>query len=265
MGNLDGFDPAADMLAPELLTDVDRWILLRAEDLVLRCRQFYAEFAFHKVYRAIYDFTATDLSALYFDVAKDRLYTAGLKSTARRSAQSALYRITDALVRLLAPILVFTTEEVWGHFRKPESGAGSVHLEMLPEAAELSAGLTLEDRARVEHWAGLLPVREQVLKSLEAARQEKAIGSPLEAHVHLKAGGDVLQLLRAHLADLPGLCIVSEVDVEEGAGEIEIAVRKATGNKCERCWKHLTEVGANAEFPTICNACREALRDVTWQ
>ena len=261
LGNLDGFDPATDMLAPEKLGTIDRWILLRAEDLVARCRQHYAEFAFHKVYRAVYDFTATDLSALYFDVAKDRLYTAGFKSDARRSAQTALYRITHALARLLAPILVFTAEEVWGHFRKTD-GAASVHLELLPEAAELSAGLTVEDRAQVEHWSQLLPVREQVLKTLETARQDKVIGSPLEAHVQLAAGGDLLLLLEAHLAELPGLFIVSEVDVEPGAGELTVGVRKATGNKCERCWKYLREVGTDPDFPTICHACREALQDI---
>ena len=114
----------------------------------------------------------------------------------------------------------------------------------------------------MEHWSQLLPVREQVLKALETARQEKVIGSPLEAHVRLAAGGDMLPVLEAYRAELPGLFIVSEVDVESDDGELTIGVRKATGNKCERCWKHLREVGTDPVFPAICLACREALKDV---
>src|SRR5205085_10893967 len=123
LGNLHDFDPAKDAVAGEKLLELDQWILVRAEELVSRCRIFYSEFAFHKVYRAIYDFATVDLSAVYFDVLKDRLYTGGRRSHGRRSAQTVLYRLQYALVRLCAPILAFTTEEVWKHM----GFEGSVH------------------------------------------------------------------------------------------------------------------------------------------
>ncbi|MDQ2948345.1 MAG: isoleucine--tRNA ligase, partial [Acidobacteriota bacterium] len=128
LGNLDGFDPERDAIAPDQMAELDLWVLLRAEELVAKCRGWYEEFAFNKIYRAVYDFATTDLSAIYFDVSKDRLYTAGTQSTSRRSAQTALYRLTYALVRLLAPLLSFTTEEVWTYLRKPEGSPASVHL-----------------------------------------------------------------------------------------------------------------------------------------
>ena len=131
------------------LPEIDQWILLRAEELVAHCRAWYDEFAFHKVYRAVYDFAASDLSAIYFDVLKDRLYTAAPKSHARRSAQTALHRITHALVRLVAPLLTFTTEEVWGYLHKLPGNPDSVHLTLFPEPEELTAGLTQEQRKHV--------------------------------------------------------------------------------------------------------------------
>ena len=265
LGNLDDFDIARDGLATGELSEIDQWILARAEDLVSKCRAYYNEFAFHKVYRAVYDFATTDLSALYFDIAKDRLYTAGTRSQARRSAQTALYRITYALLRLLAPILSFTTEEAWAHFKRPEGSPDSVHLALLPEPEELTAGLTREQRARLENWDRLLPVREQVLKTLETARQEKVIGAPLEAQVRLNANGDLYPLLRQYAGELPGLFIVSEVAVENGAGELAVTVEKSSASKCERCWKYLPEVGGNADYPTICNQCRAAVQEQAGQ
>src|ERR1700678_65030 len=140
--------------------EIDQWILVRAQDLISRCRAWYENFEFHKVYHAVYACATVDLSNIYFDVLKDRLYTSAAKSKARRSAQTALYRLAQALVRLLAPILRFTTEEVWGHL----SGAGSVHAAYFPEPGDLTAGLGAEHRARVENWNKLLPLRDDVLK-----------------------------------------------------------------------------------------------------
>ncbi len=261
LGNLDGYDPVADALSTEDMLELDQWILVRAENLVAKCRAWYDEFAFHKVYRAIYDFAATDLSSLYFEVAKDRLYTAGRRSKARRSAQTALYRITYALVRLLAPILAFTTEEVWGQIRKPAGSPGSVHLARLPEVEELAAGITREQRARLENWEKLLPLREQVLKSLESARQEKFIGSALEARVRLKVDGDLFPLLSEYRHELPGLFIVSQVLLEHGP--FDVTVEKSDAEKCERCWKHLPDVGQDPDYPTICLACKQAVQEWT--
>ena len=162
---------------------MDRWILAKAEEMVRNCRVWYDELAFHKVYRAVYDFATTDLSAVYFDVLKDRLYTSATRSRARRSGQTAVYRIHYALTRLLAPLLAFTAEEVWGFTSRPVGAPDSVHMALLPEPEELATGF---DVTRLAKWDGLMEVRTEVLKELEGKRQAKFIGSPLEARVRLQ-------------------------------------------------------------------------------
>jgi isoleucyl-tRNA synthetase len=258
LGNLHDFDPARDAVPGGELAEIDQWVLVRAEDLVARIRIWYDEFAFHKVYRAVYDFATTDLSNIYFDVLKDRLYTSAAKSKARRSAQTALYRLAQALVRLLAPILSFTTEEVWGHL----GGAGSVHTAYFPEPSELSEGLGTEHRARVENWNKLLPLRDEVLKSLEAARQEKVIGAPLEASVRLSADDSLYPLLEEYASELPGLFIVSQVKLARQAEPgFSATIERAPGVKCDRCWKYTEDVGSDSELPAVCASCAAAVRE----
>jgi isoleucyl-tRNA synthetase len=264
LGNLADFDPVKDALPSAELFELDQWILIRAERLVRDCRRWYEEYAFHRAYRAIYDFATVDLSAIYFDVLKDRLYTSAPRWAARRSAQTALYRLAWALVRLVAPLISFTAEEVWQHLRKPAGAPASVHLALFPEPEELTAGLAENQRARAENWDRLIEVRDTVLKSLEAARQEKQIGAPLEACVRLKANGDLLPLLEEYAAELPGLFIVSEVALERDANDSGLAVQveRATGVKCERCWKYTSDVGSDTAFPTVCTHCAKAVREI---
>jgi isoleucyl-tRNA synthetase len=258
LGNLHDFDPATDALPGGELLELDQWILVRAEDLVARCRIWFSEFAFHKVYRAVYDFATVDLSSIYFDVLKDRLYTSGKKSRARRSAQTALYRLSHALVRLFAPILSFTMEEIWPHLGE----TGSVHTASFPEAAWITEGIHAEQRARVDVWTKLIALREPVLKGLETARQEKVIGAPLEAHIHLSAGPELYPLLAENAAELAGLFIVSQVDVTPRQPEgLDIRIERATGVKCERCWKYTHDVGSVPAFPTICASCAAAVQE----
>jgi isoleucyl-tRNA synthetase len=260
LGNLSDFDPARDAVPAAEMAEIDRWVLLRAEDLVSKCRAWYGEFAFHKVYRAVYDFMATELSAVYIDASKDRLYTAATKSPKRRGSQTAIHRITYALVRLVAPLLAFTTEEVWGYLPKPAGAPESVHLAIFPEPEELTEDFTVAQRARLEDWEKLMAVRDQVLKSLELARQLKFIGAPLEARLRLMADNDIFPLLDKYLDDLPGLFIVSQVALEHSSGPLTAEVERAAGEKCERCWKYTTDVGQDSEFPTVCAACKEAVR-----
>ncbi len=259
LGNTHDFVAASDAVAGHELLEFDQWILIRAEDLVARCRIWYDEYAFHKVFRAVYDFATVDLSSIYFDVLKDRLYTSATKSQARRSAQTAIHRLLQALVRLLAPILVFTTEEVWGFL----GGEGSVHNAHFPEPSDLTLGIGGPQRAHAEQWNDLIEVREGVLKTLEGARQEKTIGAPLEAHVHLTADDRLTPLLQEYQAELPGLFIVSQVSLQNGnpAG-VDVLVRRASGQKCERCWKYLPDVGSHAAWPTICNFCANAVEEI---
>ncbi|MCU1326529.1 MAG: Isoleucyl-tRNA synthetase [Bryobacterales bacterium] len=256
LGNIHDFDPSKDTVDGANLEEIDQWILTRAEELVSKCRVWFDEYAFHKVYRAVYDFAAIDLSSIYFDVLKDRLYTTAVKSNARRSAQTALYRLGMALVRLLAPILSFTMEELWPHFGQ----TGSVHTAVFPEAAELTAGITDEHKTRAANWSKLIEVRDPVLKQLETARQEKFIGSSLEASVLLTAGPDLYPLLMDYRAQLPGLFIVSEVDLAQGE-DVNVSIGRASGTKCERCWKYTEDTGTVAEFPTVCAACGSAIKE----
>ena len=260
LGNLNDFDPEGDAVPAEELLEIDQWILLRAEELVRHCRGWYGEFAFHKVYHAVYDFATTDLSAVYFDVLKDRLYTSAATSRARRSGQTAVYRLTWALVRLLAPLLAFTMDEVWGYLRKPAGSPESVHLSLLPEPEELTEGLTGENRTRLANWDRLMEVREAVLRNLETARQTKLIGAPLEARVRLKVDNDLYPLLEQYAGELPSLFIVSEVALENGhRDDVAVDIERADGAKCERCWKYKREVGQSAAYPTLCAACQEAI------
>jgi isoleucyl-tRNA synthetase len=260
LGNLADFDAAKDALPGERLRELDQWILLRAEALAGRCRKWYGEFAFHKIYHAVYDFATVDLSAIYFDILKDRLYTAAPRSEARRSAQTALYRLAHALVRLLAPILTFTCEEVWGYLQLP----GSVHTALFPAPDELSGGIPEERRQRLGDWDRLMEARAEVRKSLETARRDKLIGAPLEAQVRLAAGDDWHPLLHRYAAGLAGLFIVSSVVLEHRVeAGIGVAIERAPGAKCERCWKYVTDLGANPELPAICGPCAEAVVEIT--
>jgi isoleucyl-tRNA synthetase len=259
LGNLWDFDPGRDAVPANEMAELDQWILLRGEDLVARCRAWYDNFEFHKVYHSVYAFATVDLSALYFDVLKDRLYTSAPKSKARRSAQTALYRLLDALVRLLAPIMAFTAEEVWGHMKRE----GSVHMAYFPESGELGAGIDDAVRKRTADWDRLMEVRGDVLKSLETARNEKLIGAPLEARVRLSANGDLHPLLERYARELPALFIVSQVDLDRAEDRpLAVRVERAVGAKCERCWKYTTDIGSDPKFPTICAACAGAVEEI---
>ncbi len=257
LGNLADFDPAKHAVPFEQMEEIDQYILVRADEVFAKCLGFYKEYAFHRVYQALYNFAVIDLSSLYFDVSKDKLYTAATGSKIRRSAQSALYQVTDQFVRLIAPFLSYTAEEVWKSLNKSET---SVHLALFPEAGQLSSQLTAQQKQRFDDLSKLIDLREPVLKSLETARQAKLIGAPLEAKVTLKASGEQLALLQSRQVELPALFIVSQVTVEPGAGELEIQVDRAEGVKCERCWKYTLDVGSDKDFPTCCVPCSDAVR-----
>jgi isoleucyl-tRNA synthetase len=256
LGVLADFDPETDAVPADRLLEVDQWILLEADELVRKSRAWYDEYAFHKVYRAVYDFATVQLSSVYFDISKDRLYTGVSDSHARRSAQTAIYRINYALVRLLAPLLAFTTEEVWSYMRKPKDEAGSVHVALFPEPGEIAAGIPDTARARQQEWLQLMEVRKEVLNALEQARQKKEIGSGLEAKVLLSANGSVAPLLERYQRELADLFIVSQVALRPGGDGVSVTVEHADGAKCERCWKYTTDVGSRPEVhPGICAEC----------
>jgi len=268
LGNLGDFDPSKDSVPNDQLEEMDRWMLERTADLVKKCREWYASYEFHRVYHAIHDYCTVDLSAFYYDVLKDRLYTKAPNSRARRSAQTAVYKISSALIRLAAPILVFTAEEIWRYLPKASGAPSSVHIGLFPEETELRTGIA---PSLVNSWELLAKVRAEVLKALEIARNEKKINSGLEAKVLLGADLELKAKLRAQLAHLPGLFIVSQVDfLTAGAGDFKsevipsfsVAVQRADGKKCDRCWNYSTHVGENSRYPTVCERCSTALAEI---
>jgi isoleucyl-tRNA synthetase len=268
LGNLKDFDPAKNALPGDQMEEMDRWMLDRTADLVKKCREWYAAYEFHRVYHAIHDYCVVDLSAFYYDVLKDRLYTKAPNNPWRRSAQTAIYKITDALVRVMAPILVFTAEEIWKYLPKTAGAPSSIHIGLLPEENELRSGLAA---ARGTDWELLAKVRAEVLKALEAARNEKRINSGLEAKVFLGGNPELRAKLKHHLAQLPELFIVSQVDfLTAGASEykselvpsLQVSIQKADGAKCERCWNYSTHVGENTRYPTVCERCSAALGEI---
>jgi len=182
LGNLADFDPSRDSLPNDQLDEMDRWMLERTAELVTKCREWYAAYDFHRVYHAIHDFCVVDLSAFYFDVLKDRLYTKAAQSQSRRSAQTAVWKISSALVRLIAPVLVFTTEEIWRYLPKAKGEQPSVHMAEFPDAGSLVAKI---DPLKKDAWEDLAKVRSAVLVKLEEARNAKSIGGSLEAKVSL--------------------------------------------------------------------------------
>jgi len=259
LGNLHGFDPARDTVAEAELLEIDRWALAKLDEVVGKVRAAYDAYEFHIVYQLLSEFCTVTLSARYFDIIKDRLYTFAPRNPARRSAQTALYQIADALARMLAPILVFTSDEIWENLPASSDRAASVHLALLPQAKDSGDGALLSD------WQRLFEIRDDVLQSLEAARIDKQIGSSLEARVAIAAAGDSYDLLMRYADELRYLFIVSEVSVvksDEGATGVVVSVLRAEGKKCERCWNYSTRVGESARYAEVCERCVAALAEI---
>ncbi len=283
LGNLFDFDPARDALPNAQLEEIDRWMLERTAELIKKCREWYAAYDFHRVYHAIHDYCVVDLSAFYFDVLKDRLYTKAAGNRSRRSAQTAVWKITSALVRLAAPILVFTSEEIWTHLPKASGAGDSVHLAPFPEARDFQTDLPA---SVATDWNLLAKIRGEALKALEAARNAKRINSSLEAKVNFElftpaAEVQLLGALRKYAQWLPELLIVSQVGIPVDSASgirtrglhgdsfrsdlfpgLALRVIAAPGAKCERCWNYSTHVGENARYPGICERCSEALAEI---
>src|SRR6202171_5714233 len=269
LGNLSDFDPARDILPNAQREEIVRWMLERTAELVKKCREWYANYEFHRIHHAVHDYAVVDLSSFYYDVLKDRLYTKAPASTSRRSAQTAIWKITSALVRIAAPILVFTTEEIWKFLPKAKDDPESVHIALFPEAALLSSGISNDVS---EKWAKLAQMRSAVLVALEKARAAKIIGGGLEAKVTLHAAAEISglqKLLEEKQPVLPALLIVSQVIVapappaaalqSEALSGLTVKIERADGAKCERCWNYSTHVGENPRYPTVCERCSESL------
>jgi isoleucyl-tRNA synthetase len=286
LGNLHDFDPATNMVEDfAKLEPIDQYMLARTAELTRKITTAYSDFEFHRVYHALNEFCNSELSAFYLDVLKDRLYTFAPNHPARRSAQTVIYKITDALARLTAPILSFTADEAWQSLPPLANRAPSVHLTLFPKPEDL-APANISTKPMQQNWAKLLEVRSQVLSQLEICRINKNIGKSLEAVANIEASPLAYRLLKKYEQSLAELLNVSEAPISmrgmEGFAEARMmndsqfseyisdknleadfavgtSVLPSTEPKCERCWRHVPDVGKQEKYPTVCHRCAEAL------
>ena len=268
LSNLNDFDPAKDKVFYQELQEIDRWALLKLSKVVERVLLGYETYEFHWVYHTIHNFCTVELSAIYLDIVKDRLYVEGKTSHTRRSAQTVLYEVLNALVRLLAPVLTFMTEEIWPYI------PGDKVIENVQIAEMPKVNLQWMDERIADKWDQILDLRTDVSRVLEKARQEKLINHPLTAHVDLYPTDEQYEFLQ-QVPNLAEIFIVSDLtmhkpseerpegvhlaEVHEGLG---ILVQPAKGKKCERCWMFHDEVGKNQDHPTICPRCSAVVENL---
>ena len=266
LSNLSDFDPATDAIAWAEMQPLDQYILARTAEFDAVIRKAYDQFEFHRAYQALNEFTNSDLSALYLDVVKDRLYTFAPKSPSRRSAQTAIWRIAEAMTRLIAPILSFTADEVWQHLPRIEGRLPSVHLALFPDVVEIVPGNIAGLEA---DWQQLTNVRKAVMVELEALRLAKSIGKSLDASVRVIAseGSSESLVLKRYEQALAEFFNVSQATVQvigatQQKSAILIEAQVADGAKCERCWRVVPDVGSDDRWQNVCTRCAEALNAI---
>ncbi len=267
LGNLADFNPETDRVSYDRLLEIDRWALLRLEQVREKVTQAYDAYEFHTLYHTVHNFCAIDLSSIYLDILKDRVYTAKPDSVERRAAQTAMYEILDTLVRLVSPVLTFSAEEVWQHMPKVAGMPESIQLADWPAARSEYLDKQLEDK-----WNKLLTVRSELTKALEQARRTKVIGHSLDAAIAIYASDDVYEQLNALGEELATLLIVSKANVKQGVQQapdnayrsaelpLAVVVTPAQGEKCERCWIYSDTIGEDAEHGTLCERCAGVLK-----
>jgi isoleucyl-tRNA synthetase len=264
LGNLHDFDPREQLVAYEDMEEIDRWVLQRLEILRGRMLQAYDSHQYHLIYHELHNFCGVTLSSFYLDIIKDRLYTMPAGHAARRAAQTVLYRLADSLCRLMAPVLCFTAEEIWQQMElikgRQAWTSATVHSQLFPEALEIA-----EDQTLLERFDRLMKLREEAYRALEIARQEKLIGTALEARLIIDSpDSETIEFLKSFGEALRFLFITSEVSFgptsdqafrSETTPGLAIEVSKAAGEKCERCWHYTTDIGASSRWPGICSRC----------
>jgi isoleucyl-tRNA synthetase len=243
LANVSDFDPAKDAVADADLLEIDRFALSRAAQLQADILVHFKDYEFHPVVSKLQIYCSEDLGAFYLDVLKDRLYTSAPKSLARRSAQTVLYRITHAMLRLMAPFLSFTAEEAWQSFGSSES----IFMETFSD-------LGTPNEALLAKWSRIREIRDQVNKDIEALRADGKVGASLQASVNLQVGTEDHALLASLGNDLKFVFITSQLNLEEGS-ELVAKVSVSQDTKCERCWHYSPDVGVNPAHPTLCGRC----------
>ena len=256
LGNLSDFNPDTDMVSTDELTPIDKWAVVKLNELIEKVSESYDKYEFHMVYHSIHNFCVVDMSNFYLDVLKDRLYTEKADSKARKAAQTTIYLILNAMTKMLAPILAYTSDEIWKYMpHGKDEKTDHVIFNDMPSKIDFTA-----DADFMSFWDQIHELRDEVKKAIEPIVKEKTIKSSLEAKITLSAGGEKLDFLKKAESELAAVFIVSEVEIVDNGGELEISVEKAEGEKCERCWSISKTVGQNSEHPTICARCCENLK-----
>ena len=258
LGNLSGFNPATDRVAEADLLPLDRYMLARTRDLTEKILGWYEKFEFHRVYQAVNEFAIVDLSAFYLDVLKDRMYTFAPASASRRSAQTVLWQITEALVRLLAPILSFTMDEVWEYLPAIEGRPRSVHLALFPKPEEIYSESPFK---LLDEWKQMFDLRDSAMIVLEEARKDKRIGKGLEADLEIRVSGQKLDLANKYASSLKEILNVSRVTVINDSSDKVVAL-PASGTKCARCWNFMPDTADYGIWQNVCGRCRSALEEM---
>lgn len=267
LGNINGFNPDTDSVDYSEMNELDRWALYKMTNLIRKVNDAYSSYEFHMMFHAIHNFCVVDMSNFYLDIIKDRLYTSKADSKERRAAQTVMYEILQALVRMLTPVLAFTTEEIW-QFMPHRAGDDieSIQLNSWPEVNEKYI-----DTALAEKWDRILALRSDVSKALEVSRANKIIGHSLNAKVTIFADGAHYDFVKSIEAGLVTIFIISDVELkklQEAPAEVQngeempgikIAVEQAPGEKCERCWMYSEYVGKDEKHPTLCRRCSEVI------
>jgi len=256
LGNIDDFDPNKDAIAYEDMLEIDKWAMQQLQRLIVNVTENYETFIFHRVFSLLYNFCTVEMSNIYMDVLKDRLYCDGPDSLPRRSAQTAMYKILDCLVRLLTPILVHTAEEAWSAMKFKSQDVESVHLARIPKV-----DTSIDYKGQESKWKKIMDLRDKVLFELECLRRQQQIGSNQQATVTVHCGDKELELLEALGAEqFAALCIVSELKVKKSDGETKVEARKSSHRKCQRCWNFSPSVDADSEYPDLCKRCAGTVR-----
>jgi isoleucyl-tRNA synthetase len=258
LSNLNGFEPDRHAVEWDQMPPLDRYMLVRTRELTEKVLQWYEDFEFHRIYQALNEFAVAELSQFYIDAVKDRIYTFAPQNIARRSAQTVLWMMAEALVRLVAPLLSFTADEIWQYMPELSNRLPSVHLERFPEPATLAAHV---DAAFMSDWVTLLSIRDEALKSLEEARMEKLIGKALDAKLILEVPESEAAVLERYRAGLKELFNVSQVELV-GGPQVVVTTLPADGTKCERCWNYSVHTGEDWRWPTVCERCSAALDEM---
>ncbi|MCE5185251.1 MAG: isoleucine--tRNA ligase [Planctomycetaceae bacterium] len=256
LSNINDFVPAQMSVEYEDMLVIDQWAMEKLQELITQVHEAYESFMFHRVYGLLYNFCTVEMSSIYMDVLKDRMYCDAAASNSRRSGQTAMYRILDALVRLLAPVLAHTAEEAWAAIPHKSQNVESVHLARMPQA-----DAKIDFAAKADKWKKVMDLRDEVLKALEPLRKAQAIGSNQEATVHIETPDeDLLRTIdEMDVSTFAAFCIVSRVTIVKGAA-LKVTAAKSTYPKCQRCWNYWPTVGQDPDSPQLCNRCAVVLK-----